>query len=354
MPAPRSSSCPGAPPGGWKGASAPASRSGTVGKCWPCSAAWLVWSGRCAAAGATRSRERCEAPRTMLTALLLAFHACPPDLTQWKALLGAEWIDCHQITDLTTTNNPYTDPNSLTGMGFPPPGSGTLNSKYSNPTSPPVSGLQIDGYFADDCNAFQAEPALTAKDGSVFIPGCTPPPVPGQTCVSGCHHDAQFVLRIPDSWDGHLLTAGTPGIRDAFSSDFILSDYAMEKGWAYASQAKGNMGANFFRAGTDEMATSGTPWIPGAAVHEWTMRMRQATAAARALLRSLGPQYGHAGVTFSYAAGISNGGYQTRRAIETDFNHQRLYDRGMDWEGTPFFPALPPGIQTQTPTPRAH
>ena len=129
-------------------------------------------------------------------------HSCPADLSAWRALLGAEWIDCHAVADLTTTNNPYTDPQSLTGMGFPPPGAGTLNSKYTNPTSPPVSGLQIDGYFADACNAFQAEPALTAKDGTPFLPGCTPPPVPGQTCVSGCHHDAQFVIRIPDGWDG--------------------------------------------------------------------------------------------------------------------------------------------------------
>ena len=283
---------------------------------------------------------------SLAVALLLAAHTCPLDLSAWKQLLGAEWIDCHAAADLTTTGNPYTDPQSLTGMGYPPPGAGTLNSKYSNPAGPPVSGLQIDGYWPDACNAFQAEPALTAKDGSPFIPGCTPPPTLGQTCVSGCHHDAQFVLRIPDNWNGHLLTSGTPGIRDAFSSDFIFSDYAVEKGWAYISQDKGNMGANFYRAGADETATSGTPWVPGAAIHEWTFRMRQATAAARALLSAVAPQYGLAGVTFSYAAGISNGGYQTRRAIETDFKHQRLYDGGMDWEGTLFLPQLPKSVQT--------
>src|SRR5229473_3289401 len=193
--------------------------------------------------------------------LAAAYHACPADLTAWRDLLDAEWIDCHRVADLTTTGNPFTDPQSLTGMGFPPPGTGTLNSHYTNPTSPPVSGLQIDGWFADACNAFQAEPALTAKDGTPFIPGCTPPPIPGQTCVSGCHHDSQFVIRIPDAWDGHLLTAGTPGIRDAFASDFILSDQALEKSWAYVSQDKGNMGANFFRDGTDETASSGTPWV---------------------------------------------------------------------------------------------
>ena len=125
-----------------------------------------------------------------------AQHACPQDLEGWRQLLGAEWIDCHALADLSTTNNPFTDPQSLTGMGFPPPGSGTLNSKYTAPTSPPVSGIQIDGYFPDACDAFQQEPALTAKDGTPFIRGCTPPPTSGQTCVADCHHDAQFVIRI--------------------------------------------------------------------------------------------------------------------------------------------------------------
>src|SRR5438067_5323127 len=161
----------------------------------------------------------------MILSLLLAAHVCPADLGVWKKLLGAEWLDCHQVADLTTSNNPFTAPGSLTGMGFPPPGSGTLNSNKTNPTSPAVTGLQIDGWFADACNAFQAEPALTAKDGTPFIPGCTPRTVVGQTCNSGCHHDAAFVIRIPDGWDGHLLSAGTPGIRDQFASDFILSDY---------------------------------------------------------------------------------------------------------------------------------
>ncbi|HYY52159.1 MAG TPA: hypothetical protein VE755_04760, partial [Myxococcales bacterium] len=290
-------------------------------------------------------------PKALLVAVALAAmpvraqHACPQNLEAWRQLLGAEWIDCHAVADLTTTNNPWTDPQSLTGMGYPPPGSGTLNSKYTTPTSPPVSGIQIDGYFPDACNAFQQEPALTAKNGEPFIQGCTPPPTIGQTCFADCHHDAQFVIRIPDDWDGHLLSAGTPGIRDAFASDFILSDYALEKGWAYVSQDKGNMGANFFRQG------GGAPWQPGAAIQEWAVRMRQATTAARALLTSIAPQYGLSGVTRSYAAGISNGGYQTRRAIETDGNSRdRLYDGGVDWEGTLFLPSLPAGIQTQTPT----
>jgi len=262
-----------------------------------------------------------------------AAHSCPSDLSAWRAALGAEWLDCHQLADLTTTNNPFTDPGSLTGMGFPPPGSGTLNSHYTNPAAPPVSGLQLDGYWPDGCNAFQVEPALTAKNGAPFIKGCTP--APGGTCTAECHHDAQFVLRIPDNWNGRLLTAGTPGIRDAFSSDFILSDAALERHWAYVSQDKGNMAANFYRDGSDETACT-TAWCPGAAIAEWNTRMRQATRSAKALLNSVAPAYGLKRVTRSYAAGVSNGGYQTRRALETDTRKDSLYDGGVDWEGTLF------------------
>ncbi|HEX6547575.1 MAG TPA: tannase/feruloyl esterase family alpha/beta hydrolase [Candidatus Dormibacteraeota bacterium] len=275
-----------------------------------------------------------------------ASHACPGDLGAWRATLNASWLDCHRVSDLTTTNNPYTDPNSLTGMGYPPPGSGTLNSKYTNPTTPAVAGLQLDGWFADDgCNAYQVEPALTAKNGAPFIPGCTP--APGGTCAAECHHDAQFVIRIPDGWNGTLLSAGTPGIRDAFASDFIFSDYALEKGWAYVSQDKGNMGANFYRDGPDETRCSRVAWCPGAAIEEWTYRMKQATAAARALLKGVAPAYGLKRLGRSYAAGISNGGYQVRRALETDTTH--LYDGGVDWEGTLFLPALPAGVKPAGP-----
>jgi hypothetical protein len=276
-------------------------------------------------------------------------HSCPSDLTGWQTILGAEWLDCHQVSDLTTTGNPWTDPSSLYGMGFPPPGSGTLNSHYTIPTSPAVSGLQLDGYFPDGCNAFLTEPALTSKAGLPFIQGCTPPPGAG-TCISACHHDAQFVIRIPDDWNGHLMTAGTPGIRDAFSSDFILSDYALKKGWAYVSQDKGNMAANFYRDGSDEVGACGTSWCPAAAIQEWATRMRQATRQTIALLNYVAPAYRPKRVTRSYAAGISNGGYQVRRAIELDNGKDHLYDGGIDWEGTLFLSSVPAGVVLDQPT----
>ncbi|GAC1582538.1 MAG: tannase/feruloyl esterase family alpha/beta hydrolase [Candidatus Dormibacteria bacterium] len=311
-------------------------------------------------------------PGHHLQALAASPHACPGDLAAWKTMLGAEWLDCHVVADLTTTNNPWTDSGSLTGMGFPPPGSGALNSKKSNATGPAVPGLQLDGYFPDSCNAFllagttgPGEPALFNKAGAPFIPGCTPANPPANaTCLTQCHHDAQFVIRIPDAWNGRLMTSGTPGIRDAFASDFINSDYAMEKGWAYVSQDKGNMGANFFQDGCDERgeaspcapADSGvtcsgsTAWCPGAATREWTFRVRQATRQARLLLNSVAPSYGVSGVNYSYVTGVSNGGYQTRRALEIDTAGDRLYDGGVDWEGTLLTPTVPAGVVKASPS----
>jgi hypothetical protein len=293
---------------------------------------------------------------TVQAARPVAAHACPANLSHWRAVMKAGWIDCHRLDDLNVSSsddsasppNPYTDPGVFFGMGLPPEqGAGTLHSKYTQPTPTPVGGLQIDGWFEDSCNAFLQEPALTNKAGQPFIPGCTPPP--GGTCSSRCHHDGQFVIRIPDTWDGHLLTSGTPGVRDAFASDFILSDYAMERGWAYLSQDKGNVGANFYRSGADE-TSCGTAWCPAAAVQEWTLRVREGTRLTRKLLTATAHSYGLTGVTRSYIAGISNGGYQTRRAIESDREGDRLYDGGVDWEGTLFLARVPPGVVLPTPT----
>ena len=45
-------------------------------------------------------------------------HACPSDLTAWKSTLGAEWLACNRVDDLTTTNNPYTTRTACTEWAF--------------------------------------------------------------------------------------------------------------------------------------------------------------------------------------------------------------------------------------------
>jgi hypothetical protein len=79
--------------------------------------------------------------------------------------------------------------------------------------------------------------------------------------------------------------------------------------------------------------------------------MRQATRETIVLLDDIAPSYGLQHVTRSYAAGISNGGYQVRRALETDgTGKDRLYDGGVDWEGTLFLASVPAGVVLAQPT----
>ncbi len=60
-------------------------------------------------------------------------------------------------------------------------------------------------------------------------------------------------------------------MRKQYASDFIISDYVLGKGYAYASTDKGNTGTNFQRDGTQ----------PGDAVAEWHRRVTELAIAAR-------------------------------------------------------------------------
>ena len=42
--------------------------------------------------------------------------------------------------------------------------------------------------------------------------------------LHGWNHDAQFVIRLPEQWNGRLVVAGAPGVRRQYSSDFLVSD----------------------------------------------------------------------------------------------------------------------------------
>ncbi|MCP3804114.1 tannase/feruloyl esterase family alpha/beta hydrolase [Allokutzneria sp. A3M-2-11 16] len=152
-----------------------------------------------------------------------------------------------------------------------------------------VPGVQVDGYFPD---------SSTTNDNH------------------GWHHDAQFVLRLPDKWNGGLVVTGAPGTRRQYANDRAIADYVLAKGYAFAATDKGNTGATFFRDGAR----------PGDAVAEWHSRVTQLTIAAKAVAAQ---RYGRP-PTRTIAAGISNGGYLVRWQLE---NRPALFDGGVDWEG---------------------
>jgi Tannase and feruloyl esterase/3HB-oligomer hydrolase (3HBOH) len=213
---------------------------------------------------------------------------------------AAEHAETACLEDITTAGllkaapGRYTDQTDWVSLHTP----GT-----ANPSG--VRGLQVDGYFPDT-SSFN-----TTHDWN---------------------HDSQFVLRIPDDWNGGLVVTGAPGNRKQYASDFLISDFVLAQGFAYASTDKGNNSPDFYRDGAQ----------PGDAVAEWHERVTQLAVAAKDALRE---RYGHrSGRT--YMAGISNGGYLVRWQLE---NRPALYDGGVDWEGTLFTPDGP-NLFTYLPT----
>jgi len=208
---------------------------------------------------------------------------------------GAEMQKSACLDDLTTagtTQTGHTDQSDWAGL---------TPTEQRNPSG--VPGLQVDGYFPDT-STFNNE--------------------------NGWFHDAQFVMRFPNKWNGKLVITGAPGIRKQYSVDPVISDFVLARGYAYASTDKGNSGVEFFRDGA----------TPGDAIAEWNMRVTQLTIAAKEAVRR---RYGSA-PSRTYVTGISNGGYLTRWQLE---NHPELYDGGVDWEGTLF--ADSPNLFTYLP-----
>ncbi|MEV8434271.1 tannase/feruloyl esterase family alpha/beta hydrolase [Streptomyces chartreusis] len=230
-----------------------------------------------ATAASVGGRHCAGQDRVRVPGAALQQSACLPDLTT-AALAGTPYTD-------------MADQAGLTARGT------------RNPTG--VPGIQIDGYFPDS-SRFNA--------------------------THGWQHDAQFVIRLPDRWNGGLVVTGAPGTRKQYATDTAISDQVLALGYAYAATDKGNSGADFYRDGKR----------PGDAVAEWNARTTQLTRAAR---KAVAQRYGHA-PRRTYMTGISNGGYLTRWQLE---NHPELYDGGVDWEGA-LWTADGPNLLTSLPT----
>jgi hypothetical protein len=125
---------------------------------------------------------------------------------------------------------------------------------------------------------------------------------------------------------------GAPGVRKQYACDFLISDFVVAQGFAYACTDKGNNGPDFYRDGDR----------PGHAVAEWHERLTQLAIAAKGALHE---RFGYA-PRRTYLAGISNGGYLARWQLE---NRPDLYDGGVDWEG-PLFTPDGPNLFTYLPT----
>ncbi|MEV4176873.1 tannase/feruloyl esterase family alpha/beta hydrolase [Nonomuraea sp. NPDC049709] len=210
---------------------------------------------------------------------------------------GAQHQVAACLDDLTTAGT------SASGHTDPADWAGLHSAATRNPSG--VPGIQIDGYFQD---------ASTANP------------------THGWNHDSQFVIRLPEKWNGGLVVAGAPGNRRQYANDFTISDWVLAKGYAYASTDKGNVDLRFYQDGRR----------PGDAILEWYHRMTQVTVAART---TVARHYGRK-LHKTYAMGISNGGQLVRWALE---NHPELYDGGVDSEGTFWPPDNRPNALTYLP-----
>ncbi|HSJ22658.1 MAG TPA: tannase/feruloyl esterase family alpha/beta hydrolase [Nocardioidaceae bacterium] len=205
------------------------------------------------------------------------------------------------LDDLTTAGT------TVTGHTNPNDWSGLHATGTKNPSG--VPGIQVDGYFRDSSRT---------------------------NANNGWQHDSQFVIRMPARWNGKVVVTGAPGVRGQYANDFIIGDWVLSRGYAFASTDKGNTGTKFYDDGSR----------PGGSVAEWNRRVTQLT---RATKKVLAQRYGRP-PRRTYLMGISNGGYLTRWQLE---NRPHLYDGGVDWEGT-LFRAKGPNLFTYLPTALKH
>ena len=255
-----------------------------------------------------RTSSRALRPALALTALLLgaplgaaALPAAADTACHVPDVPGAERSEGACLDDLTTART------VATGHTNPDLWAGLHAAGTTNPSG--VPGVQVDGYFPDDSTT---------------------------NTNHGWNHDSQFVIRLPDDWNGKVVISGSPGTRRQYANDFVIGDWALAQGYAFASTDKGNTGAAFYRDGSR----------PGGSIREWHHRVTQLARATRTVVAE---HYGER-PRRTYLFGVSNGGYLTRWQLE---NRPALYDGGVDWEGT-LLRARGPNLMTYLPAALKH
>lgn len=131
-----------------------------------------------------------------------------------------------------------------------------------------------------------------------------------------------FTFRLPVNWNGKMVVAGTPGLRNEYANEAVLAPWLLEAGYAFISGNKGIPG------GAADMISGKHP------TQYWGKMMIDLAGIGRKFLKKITGEK----PLITYAIGLSNGGYQTRRALEIDHKRvakgkQRLFNGGVDWSG---------------------
>ncbi len=206
-------------------------------------------------------------------------------------------------------------------------------------------------------------PAADAQ--SLVEPGMRSPataPVPGVQYGGSFAPGGRFVIRVPDAWNGSLIVAGTPATRSEFSNDLIWGEFALARGYAFASSNKGIAVNAILEAATPGPPDHGVFTLPAdengngaglalrlgvlsppVSIEAWNADYHRLVVDARDVL-----ERHHAPARHVYAVGLSNGGAQVRTLLE---RHPELIDGGVDWAGVrwsaerSFLDELPPFLR---------
>jgi hypothetical protein len=225
---------------------------------------------------------------------------------------------------------------------------GDLRS-LATPPYPPAQSLPpwAGGLFGAEAPI--GSPAYAARDARDITPSIVEPPpdpIPGRRATGSLGPAQRFVVRIPDRWNGRLVVAGTPAQRSEFACDRMFGDPLLAHGYAYASSNKGEGdGALLLEPGRritiegaeiprlllpDGRGVSFWFHAPGHRLERWRDDFVAITERAREIIAGACGREPEA----TYAVGLSNGGYQVRRAIESS----DLYDGALTWNAALWTP----------------
>ena len=174
--------------------------------------------------------------------------------------------------------------------------------------------------------------------------------VPGRIYTTDANGEMS-VVRVPDAWNGSLIVAGTPATRSAYANDLIWGEFALARGYAFASGNKGvPYNAIVEPAATTPLSRAAYPVPFDAAglaskglvirlgllepkpvpIEDWNESYRRLVVHAKDVLQS-----NHAAPKYTYAVGLSNGGAQVRTLLERS---PELVDGGVEWSSVYWSP----------------
>jgi hypothetical protein len=184
--------------------------------------------------------------------------------------------------------------------------------------------------------------APATRDAAEITASATPQitePIAGWHASGSLWPGERFVLRVPSNWNGRLVVAGCPGQRSEFACDRIFGDVLLARDYAYVCGNKGNGdGVTLLEPGAklavDDVDLPRFPvgngysivfWqhAPDRRIERWRDEMVELAQTAREFLAE---RCGRE-PDVTYAIGLSNGGYQVRRAVETC----DLFDGALTW-----------------------